>query len=204
MITDPLSQKGRGHLEVLAQALEGGADAVQLRDKNASREALIAVGKTLKALCMKWGALFIVNDRLDVAEALEADGVHIGQSDLPVATVRSLLGEKMLLGVSTHSLDQAVSAEAGGADYIGVGPIFPTPTKPDYPPVGCQLISQVRGRVHIPFVAIGGIDLSTVDKVLGAGADSVAVVRAVVAQEDARQAARCLKEKLLERKRSFE
>ena len=201
VITDPSAQKGRTHLEVLSQALEGGADVVQLRDKSASNEELITIGKQLKPLCRKQGALFIVNDRFDVAEAVGADGLHIGQSDLPVAIAKSMLGRKRFLGVSTHSLDQALQAEEEGADYIGVGPIFQTPTKPDDPPVGPQLISEVRRRIRIPFVAIGGIDLSTLDTVLKAGAECVAVIRAVVAQEDIRDAARQLKQRILERRK---
>ena len=204
VITDSRAQRGRSHLEVLAQALEGGADLVQLRDKDVSRDDLIAIGKGLKPLCKKWGALLIVNDRLEVAEAIDADGVHIGQGDIPIEVARSLLGKKRVLGVSTHTLDQALTAEAAGADYIGVGPIFQTPTKPDAPPVGIRLISQVKGKIRIPFVAIGGINLSTLDSVLEAGAESVAVVRAVVAQEDIRSAARRLKEKLLEKEKSLE
>ena len=128
VITDSRAQRGRSHLEVLAQALEGGADLVQLRDKDVSRDDLIAIGKGLKPLCKKWGALLIVNDRLEVAEAIDADGVHIGQGDIPIEVARSLLGKKSVLGVSTHTLDQALTAEAAGADYIGVGPIFQTPT----------------------------------------------------------------------------
>ena len=201
VITDPSAQKGRTHLEVLSLALEGGADVVQLRDKSASNEGLIAVGKQLKPLCKKYGALLIVNDRFDVAEAIGADGVHIGQSDLPVSVAKTLLGGKRFLGISTHSLDQALEAEEGGADYIGVGPIFQTPTKPDYPPVGPQLIEEVYKRIRIPFVAIGGIDPSTLDTVLDAGAKSVAVVRAVVAQEDIRGAAKQLKRRVLERRK---
>ena len=201
VITDPSAQKGRDPLEVLTKALEGGADVVQLRDKHSSREDLVAIGKKLKPLCKKWGALFIVNDRVDVAEGVDADGVHLGQNDLLVETARSLLGKKKLLGISTHSLEQALRAQAQGADYIGVGPIFQTPTKPDYPPVGTGLISQVKQSVRIPFVAIGGINLATLDTVLEAGADSVAVVRSVVGQEDVREAARRIKERLLEQQR---
>lgn len=197
VITDPSAQKGRTHLEVLRHALEGGADVVQLRDKTASKEDLIAMGKELKALCRKRGALLIVNDRFDVAEAIGADGVHIGQADLPVEVAKSLLGRRRLLGVSTHSVAQALQAEAEGADYIGVGPIFQTPTKPNYPPVGVSLIAQVKARIRVPFVAIGGINLSNVDTILEAGADSVAVVRAVVAQEDIQGAAAQLKQRLL-------
>ena len=203
VITDPSAQKGRDSLEVLTKALEGGADVVQLRDKRSSREDLVAIGKKLKPLCKKWGALFIINDRVDVAEAVDADGVHLGQNDLLIETARFLLGKKRLLGISTHSLEQALQAQARGADYIGVGPIFQTPTKPDYPPVGTGLISQVKLSVRVPFVAIGGIDLATVDTVLEAGADSVAVVRSVVGQEDVREAARCLKQKLLEKEKSL-
>ena len=203
VITDPSAQKGRDHLEVLVKALEGGADVVQLRDKQASREELITIGRKLKPVCRKWGALFLVNDRVEIAEGVDADGVHLGQDDLSIEAARSLLGKERLLGRSTHSLDQALRAQAEGADYIGVGPVFQTPTKPDYPPVGTALISQVKERIRIPFVAIGGIGPTTLESVLDAGADSVAVVRAVVAQGDIREATERLKQKLLEKERSL-
>lgn len=184
VVTDPQAQKGRSHLHVLALAVRGGAAVVQLRDKVASDEALTVLGKRVRELCDQWGALFIVNERIAVAKAVGADGLHIGQGDLSLSEARKSMGSGRLLGVSTHTLEQAKKAEAQGADYIGVGPIFSTPTKPEVRPVGVELIQKVRETLTIPLVAIGGIDLTNVKRVLAAGAHSIAVVRAVVAQED--------------------
>ncbi|MBI4436956.1 MAG: thiamine phosphate synthase [Candidatus Omnitrophica bacterium] len=193
VITDPGAQRGKGHLEVLTQALEGGASVVQLRDKEAKDEALITVGRALREVCDQFGALLIVNERVDVAKAVGADGLHIGQDDLSLKRARQEIGGNRLLGVSTHSLEQARRAFQEGADYIGVGPIFKTPTKPDYAPVGLEFIHEVRKNLSIPFIAIGGINLSNIEEVLGAGAYAIAVVRAVVAQEDIRGATARLK-----------
>jgi len=169
--------------------MEGGASAVQLRDKEATDEELITVGKALRKVCDRFGALFIVNERIDVANAVGADGLHIGQNDLSIEVARQKIGKEKLLGISTHNLNQAQRAFQEGADYIGVGPIFKTPTKPDTPPVGISLIQEVKKNLPIPFVAIGGIDLSNIEEVLAAGAYAVAVVRAVVGQENIRGAA---------------
>ncbi len=193
VITDLKAQKGRSHLDVLTEALRGGAAVVQLRDKEASRETLVTLGKALRKVCDRFGAFLIVNDRIDVAMATEADGLHLGQEDLPLQKARRQLGHGKLLGVSTHSLAQAKRALEEGADYIGVGPIFTTPTKPDYPPVGVELVREVRENVKVPFFAIGGITLYNATAVLFAGADSVAVVRAVVGQEDVCGAAKKFK-----------
>jgi thiamine-phosphate pyrophosphorylase len=135
------------------------------------------------------GGTFIVNDRCDVALAVGADGVHLGQEDLPLAEARAFLGREKLIGISTHNLAQALEAEAGGADYIGLGPIFPTPTKekPD-PVVGVAGLREVRARVRIPIVAIGGITARNAAEVMAAGADAVAVVSAVLAAADPKAA----------------
>ena len=193
VVTDPQAQKGRSHLQVLTEAIQGGARVVQLRDKLASDEVLAALGKKVREVCNRWGALLIINERVAVARAVDADGLHIGQEDFSISEARKRMGPGRLLGVSTHNLVQAKKAQAEGADYIGVGPIFSTPTKPDYRPVGVELIQQVRESVTIPFVAIGGINLTNVEEVLAAGAYSIAVVRAVVAQEDVLGAAKKFK-----------
>ena len=190
VITDPKVQQGRNHLEVLTEAIRGGASVVQLRDKDATDEALIAMGKRLREVCDRFQALLIVNERVSVAKAIHADGLHIGQDDLSIPEARRQVGKEILLGISTHSLEQAKQAVQEGADYIGVGPIFKTPTKPDAPAVGIGFIKRVRQHLSIPFVAIGGINPSNARDVLAAGADSVAVVRAVVAEADVYQAAK--------------
>ena len=193
MITDLKAQKGRGYVDVLTQAIRGGATVVQLRDQEASDETLIALGRALRKICDHFGTLLIVNDRIDVAQAIDADGLHVGQNDMPLSEVKERLGSRKWVGISTHSLVQAKKAVEEGADYIGVGPVFKTPTKPGYPPVGVELVREVRSHLEIPFVAIGGIDLGNVKEVLLAGADSVAVVRAVVGQDDICEAARKFK-----------
>lgn len=139
------------------------------------------------------GVPLIINDRLDVALAVAAEGVHLGHEDVPVAVAKQLLGPGKMVGRSTHSLEQAGEAERDGADYLAVGPIYPTPTKPTYGCVGRALIRQVKARVSRPVVCIGGIDETTLTDVLEAGAECVAVVRAVCAAEDPAHAARTLK-----------
>lgn len=196
VILDKALAGGRDLIEVAGDAISGGADAIQLRDKRATAAELIRIGRGLRKLTQRKKALFIVNDRVDIALALNADGVHLGQDDLPIDAARGLMGENKIIGISTHSLEQALKAEREGADYIGVGPIFPTPTKPDYPAIGIEIIPEIKKNIHIPFVAIGGINSSNVSKVVDEGAESIAVARAVVQAKDISGAARELKEKL--------
>lgn len=179
-------------------AYRGGADIIQLRSKVLSDRALYRMGLRFRKIADQYRRLFFVNDRPDLALAVGADGVHLGQDDLPVAGVRGILkGRKIWIGRSTHSLDQALAAAEEGVDYIGVGPIFETPTKPGYRPVGLRLIRQVKKKVRLPFVCIGGIDRHNVDQVLAAGALRIAVVRAVFGARNVFQAAKDLKETLL-------
>lgn len=193
------SRAGEGLGSKVQKALAGGAgtDIVQLRDKFSSPRDLLNSAGALKKICAAHGALFIVNDHLDIALASGADGVHLGQEDLPVTEARKLVENlapkrDFLIGCSTHSLEQALRAEAEGADYIGCGPIFSTPTKPDYPAQGLKLVQQYREKIHIPFVAIGGIDESNVSQIVQAGARCIAVVRAVMGASDPELAARSL------------
>jgi len=179
-------------------ACEGGADVIQFRDKLITgRERYSAAAKLLK-ICRQFGVLFIVNDALEVALAIAADGVHLGQDDLPVAEAKKLMHpmgiKNFLVGCSTHSLEQAMEAKRQGADYIGIGPVFATPTKPTYNPVGLELVKAVTSQVDTPHVAIGGIDATNVNQVLVAGAKRVAVVRAVCGAEDIATAAKKMKE----------
>ncbi len=204
VITDQTAQRGRSYFEVLREAIRGGAEIVQLRDREATDEALIPFGKELRKICDRAGSLLIVNERIDLAKAIGADGLHIGQDDLSLAQARKKIGPDRVIGVSTHNMLQAKRAYEEGADYIGVGPIFKTPTKPDYPPVGLSLIREVRKKITLPFFAIGGIDLSNMEQVLRAGAYGVAVVRAVVAQDDIYGAAQQLKSVLLSHHLSLE
>ena len=188
---------GKDPLTTAREAIRGGADIIQYRDKEATAGEMISWGIKLRKLASEKNVTFIINDRTDVALAVGADGVHLGQDDLPIGIARKILKNK-LVGISTHSLAQAIKAEKDGADYIGVGPVYSTPTKPDYPAVGLKLIKEVSCRIKIPFVAIGGIDYDNIDGVLMAGAKRVAVVRAVVGAGDIRLAAQRIKERLLE------
>ena len=191
VITDPELGRGRSHVDIVRQALEGGAPMIQLRDKSAGLRQLLPQAQEIASLCRERGAHFIVNDRLDLALAVNADGVHLGQDDLPPTAARAALGSGKILGVSTHSLEQAIRAAREGADYLGIGPIFPTSTKgTGYEPVGCAMIRQLRARLELPLIAIGGITLDTIGPVIRAGAAGVAVISAIAGAEDVTLATR--------------
>ena len=202
VIVDRTTAKTRDLAEVADAAIRGGADVLQLRDKAASDDELRREAERLLPLTRRAGIPLILNDRPDVAQAVGADGVHLGQDDRPLAAVRRQLGPRAILGKSTHSLEQAIAAEAEGADYIGYGPIFPTPTKPDYGSVGLALIGEVTTRIRIPVVCIGGIDPARLPQVVSAGAGCIAVVRAVCGAEDPEAAARALARMLREGSRA--
>jgi thiamine-phosphate pyrophosphorylase len=182
---------------VLRAAIDGGADVVQLRNKVAAPVDLIETARLVAAHARSRKALFIVDDHLELAIEAGADGVHLGQDDLPVEAARSRWGG--LVGRSTHSLDQALEAQRQGADYLGVGPVYATPTKPGRPAVGLELVGTVAAAISIPWFAIGGIDARNLDDVLGAGASRVAVVRAVCGAGDPAAAARALRARLAQR-----
>lgn len=183
LVTSPVPELER----VVAQALAAGLRLVQYRAKPEAgledRERL-AQAQRLRRLCADHGALFLVNDRIDLALAVEADGVHLGQADLPVAVARRLLGPAPLIGRSTHRLDQLQTAVAEGCDYVGVGPVHATPTKPGREPVGLAYVREAAAAAPIPWFAIGGIDASNLATVRQAGAERVAVVRAITAAAD--------------------
>ena len=197
-VTDVRSAQ-RSLITSIDKALHGGADIVQLRSKVVSDSVLFTMGKDIRKLTRRYKKLFFINDRPDLAAILDADGVHLGQDDLPVSVVRSFFRscrKKMFIGKSTHSLKQAMDAQREGADYIGVGPIFATPTKEHYTPVGLRLIKQVRKHICIPFVCIGGINEHNVKDVIQAGARRIAVVRAIFGSPNPYKAAQSLKEKI--------
>ncbi len=190
VLTDHEWSRGRDLLSVAAAALDGGATVIQLRDKTASTRALIEEGRLLRALTRERGALLIVNDRVDVALAVEADGAHIGPDDLPAALARQLLGPQRILGVSAGSVQEAKESAASGADYLGVGPIYATRTKADAgPAAGTQLLKEIAAQVSTPLVAIGGITPENAAAAIQAGAAGVAVISAVVAADDIAAAA---------------
>ncbi|HEX8067059.1 MAG TPA: thiamine phosphate synthase [Thermoleophilaceae bacterium] len=186
--------RGRPAAEVVEPALEGGVDVVQLRDKEASDEAVVAAGLELAGLSRARGALLVVNDRADLALECGADGVHVGQDDEDVAAVRARAGDRLLVGVSTHSVEQVRAAERSGADYFAVGPVYETPTKPGRPAVGVELVRRTAAAAPArPWFAIGGIDAERAPDVVAAGAGRLAVVRAIRDADDPREAARALR-----------
>ena len=178
---------------VVDGALRGGADVVQLRLKQARDDRLRAEAERIRALTAAHGALFILNDRPDLAAEVEADGVHVGQDDMPVSRARELVGPERLVGLSTHTPAQIDAANRSGADYIGVGPVHATPTKPGRPAVGLGLIEHAAGHATLPFFAIGGITEDNAAAVRAAGATRLAVVRAITLAEDPERAAAALR-----------
>lgn len=184
---------GRELSEVLREAIAGGVDVVQLRDKRLSDEELTPLAREAAALCARLGALFVVNDRPHVAVAAGADGVHVGRDDMPVAEVRRLVGPDMAIGLSTHAPAEIDGADPELVDYIGVGPVHATPTKPGRPAVGLELVAYAAAHARVPFFAIGGIDERTLPAVVAAGAERVAAVRAIAEAPDPERAARALR-----------
>ncbi len=185
---------GHSHLEVARQAIAGGATAIQFRDKKVDAREFVEVARSVRELAREAGIPFIVNDRVDVALAVEADGVHVGQHDIPAGIARRLLGPDKIVGLSATNVQQALEAEKEGVvDYLGVGPIFPFPTviKPDAsPPMELERLAEIARSVSIPIVGIGGIEAGNAEAVIEAGADGVAVVHAVAWAEDVAGAAR--------------
>ena len=182
---------GRVLQDVLAPALAGGVDVVQLRDKEAGRDALLAAAAVARRLCDETGALLILNDRPDLVREAGADGCHVGQDDMDVSAARALAGVGAIVGQSTHFPSEIDAA--GDADYIGVGPVHATPTKPGRPAVGLELVRFAGAHAPVAFFAIGGIDASNVDAVVEAGARRIAVVRAIADAADPRAAAAALR-----------
>jgi thiamine-phosphate pyrophosphorylase len=181
---------------VVEPALRGGVDVVQLREKDAGDEEIVRAGRELRALCAGHGALFMVNDRPDLAVACDADGVHVGQDDLPVEEARAIVGRDRIVGTSTHSPAQVDAAEAADVDYYAVGPVFETPTKQGRPAVGWDPIAYAAGRATKPWFAIGGMDAETARAAGAAGAERVVVVRAIRDADDPEAAARAVREAL--------
>ncbi len=190
LVTDRTQTGGRDLLEVVDRALAGGVRAVQLREKDLSTLDLYQLAGKLLARTRAAGATLLINDRLDVALAIEADGVHLTRRSLPPTEARALLGPSKLLGISCHSLADLLEAVAGGVDFIVLGPIFETPSKRPYgPPLGIDILREARALTSIPLVAIGGITRPRVPEVVEAGADGVAVISAVMAAPDPATAA---------------
>jgi thiamine-phosphate pyrophosphorylase len=170
-------------------ALEGGVRAVQLREKDLPVRELLLLAQELRAVTKEFGAKLFINDRIDVAIAVNADGVHLGHQSMPVGAVRKVIGKDMLIGVSTHGVEEAKDAEAGGADFITIGPIFETPSKAKLGvPVGLNVIKELKNELNIPFYALGGVKSGNIAHIIGAGATGVALISAIMAAEDIKKA----------------
>lgn len=198
VIIDPHACVGREAVDIARQALEGGASVIQWRDKRRDKGEQLADARAVHTLCTKHNACFIVNDHLDLALAADADGVHLGQHDLPLEAVRPLAPAGFIVGVSTNNVEEAQRAEAAGASYIAVGSIFPTDSKPITRPASPELLREIKDAIELPVVAIGGIHTSNVGQVRDAGADAAAVISAVCAATDPRAAAQKLASQLVE------
>lgn len=194
VVTDEGLSRGLSHARIAELAVAGGADIIQLRDKDISGRDLFLAAREIREITTRAGALFVVNDRLDIALASGADGVHLGQDDLPLSAARSLAPRPFIIGISVESVREAVKAEEEGADYVGVGPVFPTGSKHDAgPSLGTGRIREIRAAVSVPVIAIGGINGENVREIIREGADGAAVISAVVSQDDIPQAARSLR-----------
>ncbi len=200
VIIDTQSLRGRSHVEVARQVIHGGARVIQLRDKVMTKKALLPIAHQLKTLCVEQGVLFIMNDYFDLAIETGADGLHVGQDDLPVRVARKLLPIDTILGASVSTVEQAVAAQSEGADYIGVSAIYPTLSKEAVEVVGLERMRQIKQAVNLPLVALGGIMKDNAAEVISAGADSVAVISAVLGAESIEEASRQITE-LLEKKK---
>jgi thiamine-phosphate pyrophosphorylase len=179
--------------DLVREAVAGGVDVFQLREKDLPDEELTSVADATRALCERIGALFVVNDRPHVAAHVGADGVHVGQEDMALAEVREIVGPDVLIGLSTHSPEQIDAVDPVVVDYIGVGPVHETPTKPGRPAVGLELVRYAAAHAPVPFFAIGGLDAGNVHDVIEAGAERIVVLRAIADAEDPRRAARELR-----------
>ena len=194
LVTDRSLSKGRSTAEIVAAAVAGGVSCIQLREKSCGTRDFLNEALALQPLLKSRNLPLIINDRLDIALAIEADGVHLGQSDMPIGRARKTAGDSLIIGISAESVDDALRAEQQGADYIGISPVFSTPTKTDIaPPLGLEGVRQIRALVDIPLVGIGGIHSDNAESVIAAGADGIAVVSAIVSAADPAGAAKKLK-----------
>jgi thiamine-phosphate pyrophosphorylase len=197
VLTDTVLQCRLSHVELAELAIAGGADTIQFRQKGGATREMIRVAEQMQALCKKAGVAFVVNDRVDVAIASHADGVHLGQDDFPIPLARKLLGAEAIIGGSAGSLEEARKCLLEGADYIGFGPVYSTSSKEDAgPAAGLGLLKEIVEAVPLPIVAIGGLGRENIPLVMKAGVHGIAVISAVCCQEDPREAAKCLRDLL--------
>lgn len=192
-VTDGRWAVNRTLPEQVEEAILGGATMIQLREKELDYEAFREEARVIQGICKKYGVPFIVNDNVELARELEADGVHVGQSDLAALEARKILGEDKIIGVTAKTVEQAKAAEAAGADYLGSGAVFGTSTKSDAKPMELSLLKEITASVSIPVVAIGGIDESNAHRLKGTGIAGMAVVSGIFAKEDCKKAAEFLR-----------
>lgn len=195
LVTDRELLKNRSLTKAVEEAILGGVTLVQVREKDISTSEFYKVASEIKNITDKYNVPIIINDRIDIALAIDADGVHIGQSDMPASVARKLIGSDKILGVSTATIDEAIKAEKEGADYLGVGAVFSTTTKNDARNVSLELLKEIKGIVNIPVVAIGGINSNNVEMLKESNIDGVAVISDILAKEDIKLAAKEIKEK---------
>ncbi len=182
--------------ETVKLVIDGGADTIQLREKTISDSKFLSLAREARGLTVKSGTLFIINDRVNVARELNADGVHLGQQDMSVSEARAIIGNEKIIGVSTHNIIQARQAQKDGADYIAVGPVYPTGTKDYEPSVGLKVIREISKEINVPIFAIGAITLENLDDVVEAGASRVAVCSAIINSKDIYSSTKRFKTKL--------
>lgn len=197
VVTDRSLMKSKSVEECVEKAILGGAGVIQLREKDITSRQFYETALKVKAICDRLGAVFVINDRLDIAMAVDADGVHLGQKDLPVDVARKILGSDKIIGASTATVEEAKEAERLGADYIGVGAMFSTETKKDTRSVSSELLKEICSSISIPAVAIGGLKLEKIKALKDTGVSGAAVVSAVVAQEDIKKSAEAMKKEIL-------
>ena len=197
-VTDRSWLHGRTLKEQVKEALDGGVTFLQLREKQIDSELFLQEAQELKELCKQYQVPFVINDDVELALKVEADGVHVGQSDMEAGDVRKKLGKDKIIGVSAQTVEQAVMAEKHGADYLGVGAVFPTSSKDDAQEVDYETLKAICQAVQIPVIAIGGINTQNVDRLKGSGICGVAVISAIFAQEDIKEAAKELKNRTKE------
>ena len=193
-VTDRRWLGGRRLADQVEEALKGGATFVQLREKDLDEERFLEEAREIKELCGRYQVPFVINDNVDIAQAVDADGVHVGQSDMEAGDVRARLGQDKIIGVSAQTVEQALLAESRGADYLGVGAVFATGSKADASEVDHETVKAICQAVHIPVIAIGGITGENVGALTGTGVCGVAVISAIFAQEDVEEGTRKLKE----------
>ena len=193
ILTDTVLQSRFSHVELTRLAIRGGADTIQFRQKIGATREMIEIAQQIRQLCTDSGVTFIVNNRVDVAIAAGADGVHLGQDDFPIPLARKLLGESRIIGGSAVTLEEAQKCLTEGADYIGFGPVYPTASKEDAGPVtGINLLKQVIETIPLPIIAIGGVSVENTPEVIQVGSHGIAVISAVCCQENPEQATRAL------------